>query len=217
MPDDCVMVIDLNEQRPGRKWLFHGTTAEIAHTIVKVGWAPPDPDDQVRQFALLHGFEPNSFRNQYTSLGVDRHNDQAASCATGWRLAASYARNGPEYLHFARSELTRRQTGATYLPSPPPLDSPVAVLLIEASDCGSDSVGWLPDPQVFSCLPGVDEVVIPGEVLANHVIAVDFVASECSCEGHAILGTGQTLDPRQRCEICFIEEIPAESIRNRGR
>ena len=115
---------------PDAVWLFHGTSTETAQDIVRRGWSPPDPSNEVRQFAIDHKLDPDEFVDEYTIFGVERHLRSEASCASGWRLAADYARRSPEYLYFARGKLRMLQERSDHWVEPDPAAEDAAVLVL---------------------------------------------------------------------------------------
>lgn len=211
---------------PDRVWLFHGTTADAAEGFMRDGWNPPDPNEHVRSFAHANGISPDLLLDEYTDRAASRIAAGEMSCTTGWRHAAAYARNGSEYLHFARGALERLKQAANFHGNPPPFDADVAILLFrvpwaEVSNLTVDEAApsrakFLPEKNVWSTLGlfeqldrAPSEVVVHGRRLRPYLVGTDTIRPECDCNPFNMLGAGATDDTRLRCRVCMVTGSPA--------
>jgi hypothetical protein len=218
-------VLDLNAPIGDDVWLFHGTSAAAAASIIASGWHPPDPRQAVEEYATKHGVKPAVLSPEFVELGKERHSRSAASCATGWRLAAGYARRGPEYLYFARSALAKKRSGRDDRIEPQPLAERAAIFLmripwnlLEELQPRQQRDQLLPDSARWDELSLWDrvrrvssEVVVPGSLLVEYLVGVDWIRTDCDCSGSYDLkldAENQLPDNRLRCERCFIAEEP---------
>lgn len=221
-------VLDLKVPIGDDVWLFHGTSEAAAASIIASGWHPPDPRQAVEEFAAEHDVEPADLSPELVQLGIERHALSAASCATGWGLSASYARRGPEYMVFARSALAKISSGCDSSVQLRSLAERAAIFLIqvpwnliEEFRPGQERDQFLPDSARWDELDLLDrlrrvpgEVVVPGSLLVEHLIAVDWIRTDCDCSGSFdfVSAEYEPPDKRLRCERCFIaEELILES------
>ena len=215
-------VLDLNASLGEDVWLFHGTSEAVATSIIVSGWHPPDPRQAVREFAAEHDVEPADLLPEFLQQGIERHALSAASCATGWGLSAPYARRGPEYLNMARWALVKIRGVPDGSVELRPLGERAAIFLsripwklIEELKDGHDRDQFLPDSAQWDELTPMDrlrrvpaEVVVPGLLLVEHLVAVDWIRTDCGCSGSFdfVSAEYEPPDKRLRCERCFIAE-----------
>ncbi len=223
-------MIDLQQPTRETVWLFHGTSESVAKQIMKGGWDPPDPPEVVEQYAIEHGVSVDVLWPGQVGLGSQRHGAGAASCSTGWMLAAAYARNGPEYLYHVRGTFEGLRQGVGGFRHPAPESARAAVFLIRIpwTTLADEAVrgraklsrdAMLPDSRpwdvsdFFHAMENLPrEVVIPGVLLQKHLVAVDWVSTDCTCSGSIEsrpgVPEGNFLDLRQRCDHCYLAETP---------
>jgi len=75
-----------------------------------------------------------------------------------------------------------------------------------------DPVNWI-DLDLEGILERApDELVLPGPVLVEHLVAIDWIRGDCGCRGNLWLAAElPPEDIRLRCEKCFISEEPART------
>ncbi len=223
-------VLDLNHPIGEDVWLFHGTSEAVAASIIASGWNPADPRQVVEEFAAEHGVEPADLAPESLERGSERYSRSEASCATSWRLAAGYARRGPEYLLFARLALAKIRSGGDNRAEPGPVAERAAIFLIRTPWSALEELNphewrdrFLPDSARWDELGPDDrfdrvssEIVVPSSLLAGRLVAVDWIRTDCDCSGaqHWFAENEENErqpDVRLRCERCFITEELIES------
>jgi len=226
-------VLDLNHPIGDDVWLFHGTSEAVAASIIASGWHPPDPRQAVEEFAATHGVEAADLAPELVEMGSERYSRSEASCATSWRLAAGYARRGPEYLLFARLALAKIRSGGDNWAEPGPVAERAAIFLIRTPWSALEELNphewrdqFLPDSARWDELGPDDrfrrsfsEIVVPSSLLAGRLVAVDWIRTDCDCTGaqHWFAENDeneQQPDVRLKCERCFIAEELIESSPN---
>jgi hypothetical protein len=179
----------------------------------------------VEEFAAKHGVEPADLAPEFLELGSERYRRSEASCATSWRLAAGYARRGPEYLLFARRALAKIRSAGDNWVEPGPVAERAAIFRIRTPWSALEELNpyewrdrFLPDSARWGELGPDDrfrrlssEVVVPSSLLAGRPVGVDWIRTDCDCSGAQEFfpedeENEQQPDVRLRCERCFISE-----------
>jgi hypothetical protein len=81
---------DMNSLRLAR--LYHGTSAEAARRIGVEGFIPREPGEIIVELEDKYGVPPGTARDAMFDNAARRHTAGHVSFATGWGLAARYAR-----------------------------------------------------------------------------------------------------------------------------
>lgn len=169
--------------------LFHGTSLEAAEEIRRTGFRALVPKQVLAALEVRHGAPAGTAQDWYYEHATGRAMRNEVSFSNAWRLAASYARNGPEVLWLGLCAIGRHRhpedEGAALrwaLSARQHTPVVVTVELPAAETQGRAEVRREED--VFRSMWQIyqgDEVVVGLPIPADLVVAIERTTYDCEC------------------------------------